>query len=169
MDKPLQTPGCSNFPCLSVLELPPLERILLWSVRTWAAYHDAPQAIRDALQRVFVDAGIPQALSPFAELMTALFCSEHRLPDIRCVRCLHLGKDECELLAVMTAMPGNEHLIRARLARLMSSVAVRNGTAAVLQMMQVIGQPGRGLQATCVPADLPVWPPPCQQFIAARH
>lgn len=149
-----------------VLELPALERTLLWSIRAWAAYHDEPQSVWCHLERAFDQAGIRPALEPFAQLMTSLFASTCRLPDIRCVRCLRLGKDEGELLAVMALVThdsesesGSESLVMMRLRKLMSPAAARNSAAAVLTMMRVIEQAGLSMERE---KDNPLpgsWPP----------
>jgi hypothetical protein len=163
MDSPLRSQGCGPVARnSSVLELPALERTLLWSIRAWAAYHDEPQSVWCHLERVFDQAGIRPALEPFAQLMTSLFASTCRLPDIRCVRCLRLGKDEGELLAVMALVTHDyepESLVLMRLRKLMSPAAARIGAAAILTMMRVIGQAGLSMARE---KDNPIpgsWPP----------
>lgn len=152
----------------SVLELPALERTLLWSIRTWGAYHDAPQSIWWVLERAFVETGIRPALEPFAQFMTALFGGLKRYPDIRCVRCLRLGKDENALLATLAlAQHQPLHFIAQRLSVLMLPEAAYAGASMLLIMMRLVGSAGRQLQQiTDEPAS---WPPSYQQLHLSTH
>lgn len=154
----------------SVLELPWLERTLLWSIRTWAAYYDAPQAVWWHLERVFIEAGMRPALEPFAQLMFGLFAGLKRCPDIRCVRCLRLGKDECELLAVLAVvMQQPQPDIVLRLTRLMSPAAARSGASAALAMMQCIHHTGLHMQQPLDSAADNDWPPIYQALTTSHH
>ncbi len=154
----------------SVLELPWLERILLWSIRTWAAYHDEPQAVRGHLERAFTEAGICPALESFAQLMSSLFIGLKRCPDIRCVRCLRLGKDECELLLVLAmAMQEPQATIVLRLSRLMLPAAARSGADAALEMMRVINNAGLRMEQRLHGAAHSDWPPKYQLPSSSRH
>ncbi|MGC3981995.1 MAG: hypothetical protein QM808_12100 [Steroidobacteraceae bacterium] len=153
MDKLPITSHCASA-AGSVLELPWLERTLLWSIRTWAAYHDAPQSIWWHLERVFTEAGIRPALEPFSQLMHGLFGGLKRLPDIRCVRCLRLGKDEKELLAILAqATQQSAHATTVRLGRLMSFSAARGAAAAALEIMRVVHGAGLSMQITTAELD----------------
>ncbi len=146
MDKS-QAQGCDLATQVSVLELPWLERTLLWSIRTWAAYHDAPQSVWRPLESAFTEAGIRPALEPFAQLMCALFAGLKRNPDIRCVRCLRLGKDESALLATLAmAVQASPSIIERRLSTLMLPLAARTGARAALAMMRIVVNAGWHMQ-----------------------
>ena len=142
----------------SVLELPRLERMLLWSIRTWGAYHDAPHTVWPILQRVFTDAGVRPALEPFAELMCGLFGGLQRWPDIRCVRCLHLGSDELALLQLLADAAEQSHADLARRLRgIMLPTAARGAAHAAQAVMQVIHRAGLRLRRPTSTAG-PTWP-----------
>jgi hypothetical protein len=131
----------------TVLQLPALERALLWSIRTWAAYYDAPQSVWWPLERVFAEAGIRPALEPFAQLMSALFAGLKRCPDIRCVRCPRMGRDESELLAILAvALHESPAALSVRLRHLMLPAAARTATGVVREMMRVVANAGLHLQ-----------------------
>lgn len=151
---------------VSVLELPWLERTLLWLIRTWAAYHDAPQTVWWHLERVFTEAGIRPALEPFAQLMASLFAGLKRSPDIRCVRCLRLGKGE--LLATLAADAQQQNLA-LRFANLLSPTAARSAAAAVAEMMHIIKSAGLRLQPASSAASNTPWPPEHQMLSTSHH
>lgn len=173
MDKQRQANDCSvTATCSSVLELPALERTLLWSIRTWAAYHDAPQAIWRTLEGAFTEAGIRPALEPFAQLMCALFVGLKRYPDIRCVRCLRMGKDENELLATLAmALQESPQLTERRLSVLMLPAEARTGASAALAMMHSVANAGLHLQQARTHADTDTarWPPNYQSIGMTTH
>jgi len=96
-------PSCPAHACVSsdaigVDNLPLPERVLLWAIRSWSAYHCDLTAIRSSLERVFTEAGMSGASPSFDRMMTALFAGLRRWPDVRCVRCPRLGADESRLL-----------------------------------------------------------------------
>jgi hypothetical protein len=171
MDKPLPAGDCSvTATCSSVLELPALERTLLWSIRTWAAYHDAPQAVWRTLECVFTEAEIRPALEPFGQLMCALFVGLKRYPDIRCVRCLRMGKDENALLAILAAaLEEPPQVIEYELGKLLLPAAARSGADAALAMMTVITDAGWHLQQPCVNTETTQWPPDFQHISMTTH
>lgn len=153
----------------SVLELPWLERTLLWSIRTWAAYHDAPQSVWWLLERAFTDAGIRPALEPFAQFMSALFAGLRGCPDIRCVRCLRLGKDEAKLLTVLAAVQQEStYNIEPQLCTLMQPAAARIAAGAVLAMMRVLVSGGSCMQQAHDDANSVCWPPSYQAWSTAH-
>lgn len=149
MDKPLSAPYCVvSLAPRSVLELPWLERTLLWAIRSWAAYHDAPQPVWTALEQVFSEVGMHPALEPFGRMMTGVFAGLKRWPDIRCVRCLRLGKDEYELLFVLTgAVHAQQSSIEPYFKRLLLPAAARVATAAALEVVSFIHNAGWHAQA----------------------
>lgn len=154
----------------SVLELPQLERTLLWAIRTWAAYHDVPQAIFGALEQVFADAGIRPAINPFAQLMVNLFSGFKRIPNVFCVRCLKVSRDECELLALMAdASLDSQHDLAVRLGRLLLPESARRGAAAVQDMMRIIERAGLRMRQRAPVAEQVGWPPPYMQYMTLRH
>lgn len=153
----------------TVLELPVLERTLLWSIRTWAAYHDAPRSVWWPLERAFSAAGIRPALEPFAQLMCALFAGLKRCPDIRCVRCLRIGKDENELLAILAiALRESAQDIGLRLRNLMLPAAARTAASAAQEMMRIVANTGLHLQQVHNPADAQ-WPPEFHPISRMTH
>lgn len=85
----------------TVSHLPPTERLLLWAIRAWSAHHVDISGIWWSLDRAFSQAGIRTALDPFDSMMCMIFGGLRHWPDIRCVRCPRLGKDELNLLAVI--------------------------------------------------------------------
>lgn len=159
---------------ISVLDLPWLERTLLWSIRSWAAYHDAPHSILGYLECVFVDAGFRPALEPFAQMMASIFAGLKRCPDIRCVRCLRLGRDERALLAVLgeATQRTTQHTAQHLQFLLMHSHAQQAALAAH-ELMRYISKAGLHLQqARAHRAASPNetgWPPNYQQLGAHRH
>lgn len=169
MDKS-QAHGCSGGTATAtVLELPALERTLLWSIRTWAAYHDEPQSVWWPLERAFSDAGIRPALEPFAQLMCALFAGLKRCPDIRCVRCLRMGKDENELLAMLAAaLRESPQAIGLRLRNLMLPAAARTAASAAAEVMRVVSNAGLFLQQRHDFAGAP-WPPVFHPLSTTPH
>lgn len=171
MDKQRQTnDGSATATCSSVLELPALERTLLWSIRTWAAYHDAPQAVWGTLERAFTEAGIRPALEPFAQLMCALFVGLKRYPDIRCVRCLRMGKDENALLAILAAaLEQPTQVIEHELGKLLLPAAARSGANAALAMMAIVTNAGLQLSQTRIDAEVAHWPPDFQRNSMTTH
>lgn len=171
MDKSLQVHGCSaNAARTSVLELPALERTLLWSIRTWAAYHDAPQSVWWPLERAFTEAGIRPALEPFAQLMDALFAGLKRCPDIRCVRCLRMGRDENELLTILAAaLHESSQAIGLRLRHLMLPAAARTGARAATEMMRRVASAGLHLQDAYDGLADTNWPPSHQPIGTTSH
>jgi hypothetical protein len=92
----------------SVANLPAPERLFLWAVRAWSAYHTDLPLVWWTLDRAFTQEKIHAALPPFHELMSALFAGLKRWPDIRCVRCLHLGTDEACLLSVFAYLQSDD-------------------------------------------------------------
>ena len=84
-----------------VIHLPVTERLFLWAIRAWSAHHSDVTSIWWSLDRAFAQEGMHSALPPFHQLMSALFVGLKRWPDIRCVRCPHLGSDEARLLSVL--------------------------------------------------------------------
>lgn len=160
MDKPRA--GCGVTTQAAVLELPVLERTLLWSIRTWAAYHDAPQSVWWPLERAFTEAGIRPALEPFAQLMCALFAGLKQCPDIRCVRCLRIGKDEKQLLAILAnALQESPRDLELHMRRLMAPAAARVAAAAAVEMMGVIVNAGLQLDRAFNDTQMR-WPPDYQ-------
>lgn len=154
--------GCTAATQATVLEMPELERTLLWSIRSWAAYHDAPQSVWWPLDRAFTEAGIRPALEPFAQLMCALFAGLKQCPDIRCVRCLRIGKDEKELLAILaSALQTSPRDLDLRMRRLMLPAAARIASGAAIDMMRVIVSAGMQLQQACNECATR-WPPDYQ-------
>ncbi len=145
MDKK-HPPDCADT-LNGVLDLPVLERTLLWSIRTWAAYHDEPQSVWWPLDRAFTDAGIRPALEPFAQLMCALFAGLKRCPDIRCVRCPRLGRDEHELLSILAdALHEPAQAINLRLRHLMLPAAALTAADAAQEMMRSVASAGLSLR-----------------------
>lgn len=171
MDKSPQVHGCNAISTnASVLELPALERTLLWSIRTWAAYHDAPQSVWWLLERAFTEAGIRPALEPFAQLMCALFTGLKRCPDIRCVRCLRVGKDENELLNVLAvALHESPQDIGLRLRHLMLPAAARTGASAAMEMMRIVANAGLHMQRAHHDTAGTRWPPDQWHLNATTH
>ena len=171
MAEPPQANRCGAIAtCTSVLELSALERTLLWSIRTWAAYHDAPQAIWRTLERAFTEEGIHPALEPFGQLMCALFDGLKRSPDIRCVRCLRMGKDENALLATFAAaLEEPRHAIEHRLSALMLPTAACTGASAAAAMMHAIANSGLCMQKTNIDMRTATWPPSYQSMNVMTH
>ena len=92
------THACASSDAIGVDHLPLAERVLLWAIRSWSAYHCDLTAIRSSLDRVFAEAGMAGAAPSFDRMMSALFAGLRRWPDVRCVRCPRLGADELRLL-----------------------------------------------------------------------
>ena len=95
---PCPTLACASSDAIGVDHLPLPERVLLWAIRSWSAYHCDLTAIRSSLDRVFAEAGMAGAAPSFDRMMAALFAGLRRWPDVRCVRCPRLGDDEARLL-----------------------------------------------------------------------
>lgn len=89
---------------LGVVALPVTERLFLWAIRAWSAYHSDLTAVWWSLDRAFKQEGIAPALPHFHRLMSDLFVGFKRWPDIRCVGCPRLGKDEARLLAAFARL-----------------------------------------------------------------
>lgn len=87
-----------------VIQLPVTERLFLWAIRAWSAHHSDVTPIWWSLDRAFAQEGMHSALPPFHQLMSVLFAGLKRWPDIRCVRCPHLGSDEERLLSVLACL-----------------------------------------------------------------
>lgn len=98
----------------TVANLPTMERLFLWAIRTWAAHHDDVSPVWWSLDRAFAQEGIHAALAPFDRMMAATFAGLKRWPDIRCVRCSQLGAEEALLLCLFAQLQQN-NLFGARL------------------------------------------------------
>lgn len=153
----------------SVLDLSTLQRTLLWAMRAWAAYHDTPQWLQRPLQQVFAEAGLMPAFKPFARFMECWFAGMHRLPDIRCVRCLRMGQDEHAMLQLwLEAGHGATDHIAQVLRRYMQSSAVTLALPAVQALRQVLCGTAAPGMATNHDDDIE-WPPACQQHLYHLH
>jgi hypothetical protein len=119
----LQAPAVQS----SVLDMAGVDRLLLWAIRTWSAYHDEPAAVHSSLERAFVEAGLQSGLQPFEQLMRRLFLGWKRWPDIRCVRCLRLGRDEGDLLRLLYLLQQEQPESAVMLIRRMVSSAAMPG------------------------------------------
>lgn len=158
----------------SVLDLPWLERTLLWSIRSWAAYHDAPHSILGYLECVFIDAGFRPALEPFTQMMATIFAGLKRCPDIRCVRCLRLGRDERALLEVLSEATQHETQCTAqRLQFLVLHSQAQQAALAAHELMRHINNVGLHLQRArpqrAASPNETCWPPSYQQLGERRH
>lgn len=154
----------------TVLDLPWLERLLLWSIRVWAAYHDEPAAVRWCLERAFNDAGMYPALIPFEKMMRSVFADWQCWPDIRCVRCLRLGKGERELLALLADLEqGREQRAINRLSCLLTCSQVSTSQTAALDVVQIFKEAGFSMQQVGVPAAVVKWPPGATVFSELQH
>jgi hypothetical protein len=112
------------------------------------------------LERAFTEAGIRPALEPFAQLMCALFAGLKRCPDIRCVRCLRMGKDENELLTTLAAVLNeSSQEIELRLRHLMLPAAARTGASAAAEMMRIVVSAGLHMQEAHNGVADTCWPP----------
>jgi hypothetical protein len=100
-----------------VIHLPVTERLFLWAIRAWSAHHSDVTPIWWSLDRAFAQEGMHSALPPFHQLMSALFVGLKRWPDIRCVRCPHLGSDEARLLSVLAHLQHNNEVGARRALR----------------------------------------------------
>lgn len=152
-----------------VLELPWLDRLLLWSIRVWSAYHDDPSAVRWCLERAFVDAGIRPALEPFEKMMRSVFDGSKRWPSIRCVRCLRLSADERELLAVFADMEhGREQRAVSRLMGLLVRPQSTDGAVVASQVTAAFKQAGLSMQHADSEPTAARWPPAATVFSELR-
>lgn len=100
-----------------VIHLPVTERLFLWAIRAWSAHHSDVTPIWWSLDRAFAQEGMHCALPPFHQLMSALFAGLKRWPDIRCVRCPHLGSDEERLLSVLACLQHDDEVGARRALR----------------------------------------------------
>jgi hypothetical protein len=100
-----------------VIDLPVTERLFLWAIRAWSAHHSDLTPIWWSLDRAFAQEGIHPALPPFHQSMSALFAGLKRWPDIRCVRCPHLGADEERLLRVFACLQHDDEVGARRALR----------------------------------------------------
>jgi hypothetical protein len=159
---------------IGVANLPLPERVLLWAIRAWSAYHCDLTAIWSHLDRAFNDQGMGGALAPFDRMMSALFGGLKRWPDVRCVRCPHLGADEACLLRTLAYLQREETaaarralhgwVIRpavrtvcihgAELADLASAAGWRFATASYVASPVIASPAARGLVPISVDAGL---------------
>jgi len=130
---------------VSVVEQMPLpERLFLWAIRAWAASHTDLTAVWWSLDRAFSQEGMPAALPPFHQLMSTLFSGLKRWPDIRCVACPHLGRDEVRLLRVLGHLQqGNEVGARAVLGELVLRCATRTACRHAVECVAIVSAAGR--------------------------
>ena len=170
----LHESGCA----MGVGTLAAPERLLLWAMRAWSAYHSDLTAVWWSLDRAFTQEGIHSALPSFHHVMSALFAGLKRWPDIRCVQCPRLGADEARLLSVFARLQhdnevGARHALQGWVvrsaARVMCERAVECvGIASSAGLRFTFSQSSEGLQeaaSTCARfqgpkpaanADLPV-------------
>lgn len=128
----------------SALELQPLQRLLLWAIRTWSAYHDDPTAVWWSLDRAFSEAGIRPALAPFGQMMSALCAGWKRWPSIACVRCPRVSADERELLLLLDQLCESvtrrrtQRAARQRLRQMVIEPSADVACAAAIELVTVI-------------------------------
>lgn len=131
-----------------VVQLDAPARLLLWSIRAWSAHHTDLSAIWWSLDRAFTAQGMAQALPPFHACMRALYAGLLRWPDIRCVECPYLGKEEESLLEMFTALQaGQERRARSRLQDWVVRGAINAAITQGLQCMREAAQSGWRLQS----------------------
>jgi hypothetical protein len=166
----MQEPSMDTYDTGTVLDLPWLERLLLWSIRVWAAYHDEPAAVRWCLERAFNDAGMYPALLPFEKMMRSVFADWQCWPDIRCVRCLQLGKGERELLALFADLEqGRVQPATERLSDLLTYSQVSISQSAALDVVQIFKEAGLSMQQIDVTDAIVKWPPSATVFSELQH
>ena len=126
-----------------VVSMPLVERMFLWAIRTWSASHADLTAVWWSLDRAFAHEGMHAALPPFHQLMSTLFAGLQRWPDIRCVACAHVGRDEANLLRTLAALQdGNELGARAILNDLVLRSAARLACAHATECVRIVRAAG---------------------------
>ncbi len=126
-----------------VLLLPHTERLFLWAIRVWSAYHDDVRAIWRTLDQTFTEARITGALQPFDVMMGTIFIGLHRWPDIRCARCPRLGQDEVRLIDALRMLQQDDHEGAITLLRMLAApAAARKACAAAAQVLTEMNRSG---------------------------
>jgi hypothetical protein len=126
-----------------VVRMPPAERLFLWAIRTWSASHVDLTVVWWSLDRCFSHEGMPAALPPFHEFMSTIFAGLKQWPDIRCVACPHLGRDEERLLHVLGHLQhGNEVGARAALNELTLRSAGRVACRHAAECVEIVSAAG---------------------------
>lgn len=127
-----------------VVRMPSPERLFLWATRAWAASHTDLTAVWWSLDRAFSQEGMSGALPPFHQLMSTLFSGLKRWPDIRCVACPHLGRDEARLLRVLSHLQqGNEVGARALMGELVMRSSIRVACRHAVDCVAIVSAAGR--------------------------
>lgn len=151
-----------------VVNMPPLERMFLWAIRAWSASHADLTTVWWSLDRAFAQEGMHAALPPFHQLMSTLFAGLKRWPDIRCVACAHVGRDEASLLRVLTSLQdGNELSARAILNDLVVRSAARLACARASECIQIMRT--AGLHFDHQPAATGAFEPAADAFELCRQ
>ena len=126
-----------------VVRLPLPERLFLWAMRAWSASHNDLTAVWWSLDRAFSQERIPAVLPPFHQLMSTLFAGFKRWPDICCVACPHLGRDEARLLHLLTYLQhGNNAGARAVLNELFVWSAARVAYRCAADCVEIVSAAG---------------------------
>lgn len=116
----------------------------MWATRAWAASHTDLTNVWWSLDRAFSQEGMSAALPPFHQLMSTLFAGLKRWPDIRCVACPHLGRDETRLLRVLSHLQrGNEVGARAVLGELVLRSSIRVACRHAAECVTIVSAAGR--------------------------
>lgn len=145
-------------PTASLMAKMPLpERLFLWAMRAWSASHNDLTAVWWSLDRAFSQERIPAALPPFHQLMSTLFAGFKQWPDICCVVCPQLGRDEARLLRVLTYLQhGNDVGARGVLNELVLRSAARVAYRYAAECVDIVS--AAGLQFTGPTTSARVFP-----------
>ncbi len=84
-----------------VSDLPPLEGLMLWTIRAWVIGHCHGKDTAPRIHAVFDQLGVPEAALPLGHFMAAIGNGARRTIEVNCVCYPDVGDDEQRLLSAL--------------------------------------------------------------------